>query len=262
MARSNSASKKRRGESKSLVESFAPPPQERRIDRRTVRVQGRGGRKDDSYNVRFPHIVLEWNLIDDQYWVPHRVAPRSLNYQELLLQMPDIINERIALFVECHYQHDKITTYQVLYPTSARTLYQDDQIAIRPTGGMPAIGRIKKISDVVEASAGNLQAEFIGWIEFTPQVQAQIDQRRLQARQKALVESLRKRQESVDLAEQFRALAKIDPVAAAELAELEIVQRDLIDKTTLVQSQSVQIEHKSTDIEATASKAKKPTTRR
>lgn len=262
MARSNSANKKRRVESKPVTESFAPPPHERRIDHRTVRVQGRGGRKDDSYNVRFPHIVLEWNCIDDHIWVPHRVAPRSLNYQELLVQMADVINDRIALFVECHYQHDKITTYQVLYHTSARTLYQDDQIAIRPTGGMPAIGRIKKISDVVEASAGNLQAEFIGWIEFTPQVQAQIDQRRLQARQKALVESLRKRQENVDLAEQFRALAKIDPTAAAELEELEAVHRDLIAKTTLVQNQNVQIEHKSTDIEATVSKSKKAANRR
>lgn len=160
--------------------------------------------------------------------------------------MSESVKDRIALIVKCHYQHDKVSNFQVLYPIGAKRLHIDDQIVIRPSGAMPAVGTIQKITDVIEASAGFLAAEFIGWIEFTPAVQAQIDERRLQIQKDELVAELKKRQENIDLADQFKALAKVDPIAAQKLEELQGVLA-AIAKTTDISSQPKVIEHQSTD---------------
>lgn len=222
-----------------------PPPHKRRINAYTVRVQGEIRERSEQFYCVYPHHVLEWDFVDDAYWKPHRVAPRSLNYGEMRKTMPELIKDRIALIVKCHYQHDKVNQFQVLYPIAAKRLHLQDSIIIHPKGGLPALGTVLKITDVIEASAGHLAADFVGWVEFTPVVQAQIEQRRLQARKDEVIASLKKRQENIDLAEQFKALAKADPDAAAELEELESIMAAISQTNSVLDVKAV--EHTSTD---------------
>jgi len=252
MGRYNSGTRKTGGKKKKSVEEvistdfdLTPPPQERRIKPNTVRVQGEIRKRSELGYRKYPHHVLEWDFVDDYKWIPVRVAPRSLSYEELKKEMGEAIKDRIALIVKCHYQHDKVNNFQVMYPIGARRLHLDDSIIIRPNGGLPAVGTVMKITDVIEASAGHLAADFVGWVEFTPVVQAQIEQRRLQARKDEVIASLKKRQENIDLAEQFKALAKVDPEAAAELEELKDIMAAISQTNNVLDVKAV--EHKNTD---------------